>query len=335
MRGVIAWLFWGLFSSFIVAQEVIRLPAVDPDPGVPPGQLISHPDSPSNLLQTPGTNNVAPASPPVETPQLPPGVRNGVFQKVVGEFTWLAPGGSQGLENRDARIEGIFALPCPKPTSPLIISPGFEVQNLETPAAVDLPESLYTAYTQFRWMSQVTPQLGLDFAVTPGVFSDFQQSSGKSFRASAHGAGAWTWNVQTKFVLGLAYLDMPDTNFLPIGGMIWTPNEDTSVELLFPRPKIARRVNWGGNFGDNKQDWVYLSGEFANDAWAMRRDNGTDTQVLLRDYRVILGFEHKVIGGLSSRFEIGYVFNRRVRYTDGASDFYPSDTVMLRGNLTY
>ena len=87
--------------------------------------------------------------------------------------------------------------------------------------------------------------------------------------------------------------------------------------------------------GDEVQDWVYLAGEFANDAWAMRQTDGTDTQVLLRDYRVILGIERKVLGGLSSRFEIGYVFSRRVRYTDDTPDFYPTDTVMLRGNLTY
>ena len=45
--------------------------------------------------------------------------------------------------------------------------------------------------------------------------------------------------------------------------------------------------------------------------------------------------ERKVIGGLSSRVEVGYVFGRRIRYTSDTPDFYPTDTVMFRGGLTY
>jgi hypothetical protein len=45
--------------------------------------------------------------------------------------------------------------------------------------------------------------------------------------------------------------------------------------------------------------------------------------------------ERKITGGLSSRFEIGYVFGRRIKYTSDTPDFHPSDTVMLRGGLTY
>ena len=249
-------------------------------------------------------------------------------------------------------MEGIFALPCPTRNSPLVISPGFELQTLQGPAYVDLPQQLYTAYTQFRWLSQVTPQWGLDFAVTPGVYSDFNQASNKAFRLSAHAAAAWTWNEQVKIAFGVAYLDMPDTNFIPIGGLIWTPSKDMDCELVFPHPKISRRVYWRGFpcrsgilplsdaagsrvYGDEVQDWVYVAGEFANDAWAIRQSDGTNTQVMLRDYRLILGIERKVMGGLSSRLEVGYVFGRRVRYTNDTSDYYPADTVMVRGGLTY
>ena len=216
-----------------------------------------------------------------------------------------------------------------------MISPGFELQTLKAPAYVDLPQQLYTAYTQFRWLSQVTPQWGLDFAVTPGVYSDFNQASNKAFRLSAHAAAAWTWNEQVKIAFGVAYLDMPDTNFIPIGGLIWTPSKDLDCELVFPHPKISRRVYWRDQYGDEVQDWVYMAGEFANDAWAIKQSDGTNTQVMLRDYRFILGVERKAIGGLSSRFEVGYVFGRRVRYTNDTPDYYPADTVMVRGGLTY
>ncbi len=134
---------------------------------------------------------------------------------------------------------------------------------------------------------------------------------------------------------GAAYLDRPDVEVIPIGGVIWTPNDDVKFDLVFPHPKISRRVYWGGEYGDAVQDWAYMAGEFTGDAWAITRADGSDDQVVLSDYRFILGLERKVLGGLSSRVEVGYVFGRRIRYSSGTPDFYPTDTVMLRGGLTY
>jgi len=262
-------------------------------------------------------------------------VRNGVFQKALFDGTWLAPGGSDGMGMYDLQLQTIFALPCPRRDSPLVITPGFAVHYLEGPQNVDLPPRLHEGYAQFRWLSQVTPSLGLDLAITPGIFSDFDQQSGRAFRLTGHGAAAWTWNETTKFVLGAAYLDRPDVEIIPIGGMIWTPNEDAKFDLIFPHPKISRRIYWGGNYGDQVQNWAYVAGEFFGDAWAIKRADGSDDLVVLSDYRLILGLEHKVLGGLSSRIEVGYVFGRRIRFRSDTPDFHPAGTVMLRGGLTY
>jgi len=327
------WLAAGCLSA-----QVMRLPAVTPPEQGPPGQLVSHPDSPAEILQAPGETGAAPEAPAPSEPQLPPGVRNGFFQKVLFDYTWLAPGGADGLGVNDIELQGVFALPCPTPDSPLVITPGFGVQYLQGPQNADLPPQLCDGYLQFRWLSQVTPRLGLDLAITPGIFSDFQQSSSKAFRLTGHAAGAWTWSETAKFAFGAAYQDMPSgsNNIIPVGGLIWTPREDLKFDLVFPHPKISRRIYcWSGQYGDGVQDWFYVAGEFANDAWAIRRADGSDDQAALSDYRLILGLERKVIGGLSSRVEAGYVFGRRIRYTSDTPDFYPADTVMLRGGLSY
>ncbi len=311
--------------------QVIRLPAVAPPDEGPPGQLVSHPDSSAEILQAPGQNE-----PPLETEsKLPPGVRNGFFQKVLFDGDWLAGGGSDGLGIEDLHLQGVFALPCPTRNSPLVMTPGFAVHFLQPPAAADLPPRIYDAVMQFRWLSQVTHALGLDLAVTPGVYSDFDQESSKAFRVSAHAAMAWTWTETAKLVLGAAYLDRPDVEAIPIGGLIWTPRNDWQFDLLFPEPKIAHRVAWTGQLGDDIQDWVYLRGEAAGDAWAIRRADGTADQVVLSDYRIIVGMERKVTGGVSSKFEVGYVFDRRIRYTSGTPDVWPASTVMVRGGLAY
>ena len=319
----------------VLLAQVVRLPAVAPSESSPPGRLVSHPDSSAQILQAPGETGVAPATPPPDEPSLPPGVRNGVFQKALFDATWLAPGRNKGMGSTDLQLQAIFALPCPTRDSPLVITPGFAVHYLEGPKNVDLPPRLHEGYAQFRWLSQVSPKLGLDLAITPGVFSDFDQQSSEAFRLTGHGATAWTWTETAKIVLGAAYLDRPDIGVLPIGGLIWTPSEDVKFDLVFPHPKISRRVYWGGEYDNDVQDWAYVAGEFAGDAWAIRRNDGSDDVVVLSDYRFILGLERNVIGGLNSRVEIGYVFSRRIRYSDGTPDFRPTDTVMLRGGVTY
>ncbi len=325
-----------LHSSFIISHaQVIRLPAVAPAEAGPPGRLVSHPDSSADILQMPGELGVAPATAPQSEPQLPPGVRGGVFQKLLFDATWLAPGGRDGMGMNDLQLQSIFALPCPTIDSPLLITPGFAVHYLQGPSRVDLPPRLHEGYVQFRWLSQLNPRLGLDLAITPGVYSDFQQEAADSFRLTGHGAAAWNWTDKARVVLGAAYLDRPDAEVIPIGGVVWMPHADVKFDLVFPHPRISRRIYWAWNNCEEKQDWIYVAGEFAGDAWAIRRADGSDDQVVLSDYRVILGLERKVSGGLSSRFEVGYVFSRRIRYTSGTPEYRPTDTVMLRGGLTY
>ena len=188
---------------------------------------------------------------------------------------------------------------------------------------------------QFRWLSQVTPQWGLDLAITPGVFSDFEQSSSKAFRLTGHAAAAWTYNPTTKLVFGAAYLDVPGNNLIPIGGAIWTPNDELKFDLLFPNPKISRRIHYFDNSNKNIETWAYVAGEFANDAWAIAHSDGSDDLVVLRDTRVILGLLRKTYGGLTANVEIGYVFGREIHFSSDTPDFEPEDTILLRGGMMY
>lgn len=310
--------------------QVTRLPAIDIEEAAPPGQLLSYPAPPSDLFQAPGQPSV-----PAE-PEVPRGVRSGVFQKLTFDGTWLAPGGHEGFGVSDLELRTVLGFPCPTRESPLVVTPGFAVHYFDGPTSPDVPPRVYDAYAQFRWLSRLTPRLGVDLSITPGVFSDFQQSSDKAVRINnGYGVGAWTWNPATKVVLGAGYFDRHDTRVLPVGGIMWNPNDDTSFDLLFPAPKIARRVYWCGSGTADVQDWIYLSGEFGGSTWAVQRASGADDVLYYRDIRIILGLERKVIGGFGGRMEVGYVFRRRLQYASPTPEFDPSDTVLLRGGLVY
>ncbi len=314
-----------LFAGRALGQ-VIRLPTVLPPEERYPGLLVSHPDSSSELIQSPVTFDTA-----LMGPDSPPDTRPGVFQKLIFNSTWLAPGGNNGFGVSELDLRTVLGFPCPTRSSPLLITPGFSVSYLDGVTVVDLPPRLYDAYAQFRWMSRISPRWAVDLSVTPGVFSDFEQSTDQAVRVTGHGMAAWTYSPNLKFVLGAGYPDREDIKVMPIAGFMWTPYDELKCELIFPRPRIAARVSYTGDV----EDWVYVAAEFDNGVWAVRRDDGRNDLLRYRDWRILLGIERKAVGGLDARLELAYVFGRRIQYRSSPTDITPDDTVMLRCGLTY
>ena len=134
-------------------------------------------------------------------------------------------------------------------------------------------------------------------------------------------------------VAGLIYLDRRDVDFLPAGGLLWTPSDDKRIELIFPRPRFAVRV------AESKRasQWLYTAAEFGGNQWAMQSNTGANQIVVFRDYRLIAGWERKPAAlGLSWRVEMGYVFGRVVQYYDSTEpNYYPTDTLMARAGVWY
>jgi len=318
-----------LFLSAVPLEaQVVRLPPVVPDEPNPI-RLASHPDSAAEAILAPGKVEV------IEDLDMPRDARPGMFQKLVFESAWLAGGKGDNLGITELELEAILAFPFPSRKSPLIVTPGLAVHYLHGPTSSDLPPRVYDAYAQFRWMHRLTPRLGIDLAVTPGVFSDFQQSTDEAIRIPGHGAAVWTWTPKLKLLLGAAYLDREDVSVLPIAGVIWQPHEDVKYELTFPRPRIARRVYFWGAHGEDVQDWIYVAGELGGGTWAIARASGANDVFNYRDYRLILGLQRRVLFGLDSRLEVAYIFGRKIQYLSSTPDIYPSGTVMVRGGLTY
>jgi len=313
------------------AGQVMRLPPVTPSEPPSADRLASYsyPGSAARILQAPGE----PALP--EQPERPPDARPGMFQKLILTGEWLAGGRYDDFGVSSVELKTILALPIPSRTYPMIITPGFAVHYLDGPVSVDLPPRTYDAYVQFRWMRRLTPRLGMDLAITPGAFGDFQQSNDETFRITGHAVTAWEWSPVSKIVLGAASIDRYSTDVLPVAGLIWTPYDDVKYELVFPHPRIARRIYGFGACTEEVQDWIYLAGELGGGIWAIERIDGTDDVVDYTDYRVFAGVERKVIGGLDARVELGYVFGRKLRFASPTPQIEPDGTVMVRGALVY
>jgi hypothetical protein len=134
-----------------------------------------------------------------------------------------------------------------------------------------------------------------------------------------------------EILAGVLYLDREDVKLLPAGGIILSPTDDIRLEIVFPQPKFAYQISWDGRV----ERWVYLSGEFGGDTWAVQRANFQPDRLTLRDIRVMLGIERKLDGGAGARFEAGYVFGRTIEFASATPDVNLNDTFMLRGILAF
>lgn len=259
--------------------------------------------------------------------------KDGFFQKLNIQGTNLDPGYSSGFALTEFESALTVAVPAPTTDFPLLITPMFDVRTLAGPVSPDVPPTLYTTGIDFMWVPKVNDRLRGAFSVAPMIFSDFQRQDADMFRLTGRGIVQWdAIPDRLQVVAGVLYLNRDDVRILPVAGLIWNPNDYWNLELIFPRPKIARLINYGADYSD----WVYFLGEFGGNTWSVRRDDDTQDKVTLRDMRAMLGIERRRSGGMNYRFEVGYVFAREVDYlaTDGA-EFTPADTVLLRIGATF
>jgi len=237
----------------------------------------------------------------------------------------------------------MLGFPFPTDTKPLLVTPGFGQHFLDGPDTPDLPSQLYDAWVEFRVPRQISPEWAVDVAVAPGIYSDFEVGTSEALRITGRAIGLYTRSPTTQFVLGVVYLDRRDVNILPAGGIIYTPNEDTRLELVAPKPRIARRYSVMETFAPEGEAettfpiewWWYVAGEFGGDQWAIERAGSVVDRLTYRDFRAVLGAERKQLGGIYARFVVGYIFGREVEFETATPSFEPSDTVMLRGEISY
>ena len=262
------------------------------------------------------------------------GARSGVFQKLQFSGTWIPAleDGDLGWSDLDAWI--VLGLPFPRRETPLLIIPGFAVHYLDGPTTPDLPPRLYDAWIEWRHLRELNDAWAMDVSVTTGYYSDFAVDSGDAFRLTGRGVAVYTWSPITKVVFGAGYFNRAAARVLPVGGLIITPDDSTRLELIFPSPRLAWRLDWLSAAGVDER-WIYVAGEFGGGVWAIERADGSADKVDSTDIRILLGVEQQITGGLTSRFEVGYVFARELEYSSATPNFEPDDSLLLRFSVRY
>jgi hypothetical protein len=281
-----------------------------------------------------------PAYPPAAAPVgpaslLPPGTRSGVFQKAKFTATYLPALEDDGFGWTDLRSEVVLGLPFFTRETPIVITPAYELHFLDRPPGFDLPPRLNDATIDFHHFRRIGDHWIADFAVTPGLFADDHSfDSSDAFRINGRALAIYEPSPVWKWVLGVTYVNGAWNKVVPVAGFVYTPTEDVEYRLVFPNPKISWRLPQSPVPGQDEY-WLFAEADFANAIWAFEQPDGTPDVFAWRDYRLILGLERKIIGGLSSRVEIGYVFNRQFKLASSPGEVDVDDTLMFRVGVAY
>jgi hypothetical protein len=258
--------------------------------------------------------------------RFPNNRRTGVFQKGNFNALWVPDSGSRGLGMTELDLSAMFALPMPTPDSPLLLTPKFATTFFNRD---NWDETFHTTGLGMRWIRPIAKdKLTADLGFSVYYSGDFKVRAGKAMRFPAHAAGIWQFNPRTKIVFGVVYSDRRDGyNVFPMAGLIWTPNEDVSVELIVPRLRVAQRIRWFGSAaGDEQSDWIYSAFEFGSSSWGYEPIDG---RFEYQDLRLLLGYERRTRWGMTLGLEAGYMFDRHMEMEHYGRD-HMSDSVFLR-----
>jgi len=330
-------------------------PPVEPVPGPtpeggPPVATFNHtiqPPPPSwDPYATPGTQ---PSTLVPQDPYFPGGVSGppgstvGQMQRLIDElrldYVWMPGDAARELGVNDMETSATVAIPfLYNSENPLLVTPGFAIHAFNGPegfgpATADMPGQVFDAYLQGAWNPTVTDWFSGELSFRIGVYSDFTDKiTGQSIRYTGKGLAVLAFSPSFTVKAGVWYLDRVRIKMLPAGGIVWEPNSDWRFDVLFPNPKIARRLS---NYG-NTQWWMYARGEYGGGSWEVTRAFGPQDQVDYNDLRVALGFEFINENSISGLFEVGYAFERELFYRRPMPEqFDLTSTVFVRGGLTY
>lgn len=257
-------------------------------------------------------------------------------------YTWLGGGGSSssvGITDVDASI--VFAIPnFLRRGQPFYVAPSFGLHLWDgpfPPNSGDLPSKAYSAYLDAGWRSDPTRNWSTELGARVGVFTDFNTLTTGSIRFLGQGLVHWQATPAVTLRLGVAYLDRNGIKMLPVGGLLWQPNNQTRFDFYVPTPKLSQYLTTFGNY----DFWWYVGGEFGGGSWTIKRADGSNDSVDINDVRLTLGLEFGSQGLLAEGrrlgfVEMGYVFAREIEYLVSPSDsFNMAGTIMLRAGVGY
>jgi hypothetical protein len=238
-------------------------------------------------------------------------------------MTWLSGVAPRGFGMIDLDLNHTWLAGYDE-NPPLAITPGVGLHLWSGPGQLNLPARVYDAYLDFNWRPLDGERWGLSVGLTPGWYGDFQGVDGKTFQLTGWLLANRRFGTQWNALGGIAYVRQLRSHLLPVGGLVWTPTDDTRLELVIPKPRLVHRY-W--NDASGSAYW-YVAGQLGGGAWAVADTPTQNVLVSYSDLRLLVGLESIRVNGREWNFEVGYAFARRLAIDRTAAQSVASAVVL-------
>ena len=258
--------------------------------------------------------------------------RQSFVQRAELATTFIARNEENGIGLLSASTNVMLTAPLGSNDSVLAVTPRYAADWLNGPEFIDVPSFLQGASVDIGWRRIINQKWTFLAGIQPGYYND-RFSNTEAFRMAA--LAQLTYQVtpeKLSVTLGIADLDQADYGIVPNVGITWIPNPTTRFDLVFPEPKISRRV---GHIPYLLEDWIYTAISFGGGTWAVQRASGFDDVLNLRDFRITIGFERLLNGGSGFEVEAGYVFTRYMEYQSSQIRYDLPESFMFAAGIRF
>lgn len=170
-----------------------------------------------------------------------------------------------------------------------------------------LPDQLLNVYLDAGWTRRYENNLGCQIRLRPGVYSDFEQITGKALAVPSRFMGVYTISPDASVVLGADVRFGFERVILPVAGITWAPNDTVRIDARVPEARVA----W---YFDT--DWIFEAGWLLrSDSYQIRESGPFDReQFTMEEQRAYMGLTHWLSDFLSLSLQAGLVFDRSIEF---------------------
>jgi hypothetical protein len=190
----------------------------------------------------------------------------------------------------------------------------------------DMSPNGFGAFLDFGLQPQFNEVFGLNAWGRFGIFSDFDKITSDALRFQGRLEGIIRTSSNMQVYVGILYLGRERVKLLPTGGVVWSPDENWTVRLIFPNPKVSRRL-WSGPQADW---WGYAHMDYAGGSWDINGLGLTD----YNDVRLGMGIEFYTPSRIGGYFEFGGSFAREL-YSHGHRWAEPPTVLYLKTGIIF
>ncbi|MDB5335882.1 MAG: hypothetical protein JWN70_1501 [Planctomycetaceae bacterium] len=210
--------------------------------------------------------------------------------------------------------------------------PEFDARGWSGPNGVPLPGHAYRFASDIELGAQGPGPWGFQLGFTPWLATDFdKQLNSSAYMFDGRAMLFFKPDPTLMLVGGVGYWDRVIDRVIPYAGVVWTPDEQWELRILFPKSRISVFM---GDFGYGGV-WLYGSAEYNVEAYQVGLSTlNSGDQVEIRDYRALIGLRSDN-GFVSSFIEGGYVFDRHVDFAGKHPDFNVNDGWMIRTGIRF